>query len=110
MAGGNTWSITIVAGEPYASFVPDVYSEEPVTALKAENGDLVSWNNQTDKEHQPWLTDSDYVQQGTSGITDVIPEWGSSTPFYVITQSAGTTVYYHCAIHPDEHGTIDVTA
>jgi plastocyanin len=108
---GQTWCITINAGSP-ASFVPDVYSESdtPPTGLQAQVGDLVSWNNQTPEAHQPWLTDANHVLQGTAGITDVIAEWETSNPGYILAGTAPSTIYYRCATHPDldEFGTIDL--
>jgi hypothetical protein len=115
MAGEN-WSITI-SGNP-ATFVPDVFSENPTppTGLQAQAGDCVSWNNQTDEQHQPWQTDANHVLQGTAGMTDVIEKWEPSFPGYIVALPTGTTapvtIYYRCAAHPDleEFGTIDIVA
>lgn len=101
---GNLWSITIVSGSSYASFVPDVYcppDKTPPTALQAQAGDNVSWNNQTKQEHEIWQT-------GGDRITQQIDPGQSSTPAYVVGGTAPTTVEYYCSIHPEEKGTIDV--
>jgi plastocyanin len=99
---GQGWSITIVAGTPYASFVPDVYGSPP--ALQAQVGDNVSWNNQTDQEHQIYQT-------GGGKITEVIAGHASSTPAYTVALPGGATtgtIDYYCNFHPEEKGTINV--
>lgn len=116
---GQTWSITIVTGNPCASFVPDVYSEgPPPTSLQAQLNDLISWNNQTKQEHEIWLTDAEYTPQ--RALTDEIAPYKSSYPGYVPQQADvipatnpptfPQTVYYACSIHPDERGTITLVA
>jgi plastocyanin len=113
---GQTWCITI-SGNP-ATFVPDVYSESPTppAGLQAQVGDTVSWNNQSEEQHQPWETDVNHVLQGTAGICDVIEPWEPSTPGYVLQLPTGTkapvTISYRCAVHRDrdEFGTIDIIA
>ena len=109
---GQSWSI-MITGSP-ASFDPDVYRTDPGQPLKAQIGDLVSWNNQTGEAHQIWLTD----HQGTPvrELTDVIAEFTSSFPGYVTQQadispaSTTGTIHYHCSLHPDEKGQITVVA
>jgi plastocyanin len=116
---GQSWSIKIIAGDPCAVFVPDVYSP-PGTAevrpLQAQLGDLVSWNNQTGEEHEIWLTNAEYEPQ--SVITDRIAAYESSYPGYVPQQADITpvppdttqTIYYYCSIHNAEHGQITVVS
>jgi hypothetical protein len=121
---GQNWSITITGGSMNtpASFVPDVYTEgPPQTALQAQNGDIVSWNNQTQLPHQPWQTDSSY-KIGSGANTQLCDEVGSfrpSVPGYVPDEDLGSgdtpkpsTIYYACQTHPDlaEHGQIVVIA
>lgn len=116
----QTWSIKIIPGEQYAQFVPDVYvpPDTPETsALQAQIGDQVSWNNQTSEEHRIWLTNAEYEPQ--SVITDPIEPWKSSYPGYV-TQQADVTppvppdtaqvIYYYCSVHNEEHGQIDIVS
>ena len=79
---GQTWPITIVAGTPYASFVPDVYGSPP--ALQAQIGDVVSWNNQTDQEHQIYQT-------GGGQLTDPIAPRKPSYPGYTVALPGGAT-------------------
>jgi hypothetical protein len=118
MAGGQTWSITITGGSDTsaASFVPDVFTEgAPQTALQAQNGDIVSWNNQTNLTHQPWQTDSSYViGSGVNAqLCDAVASFQSSEPGYVCSEETPpSTIYYACATHPTlpEHGQIDVVA
>jgi hypothetical protein len=105
---GQTWSINIVAGSP--AFVPDVYPGN-LTTLKAQQQDLVSWNNQTGEMHQPWQTDSSY-QNPVVQLTDVIMPHQSSRGYVIPTTATQLpyTIYYRCNIHPLEHGTIEVVA
>lgn len=119
---GNSWSITIEPGTACAKFVPDVYSDTgtPPENLQAQVGDLVCWNNQTDQEHEIWITDADYQLQ--TNITQQIGSHKSSSPGYVPQLSDVTppnsaptvgnpvTIYYACSLHPDEHGKISVVA
>lgn len=111
---GQTWSINIIAGNPLASFVPDVYTEsgEPSTALQAQTGDAVSWNDQTGDFHQICLKDTTTTPATITDITDEIPKYGSSTPAFVIAAPSAipATVTYYCARHDGEEGTIEVVA
>ena len=103
---GQSWSINIVAGSP--AFVPDVYPGNQ-TSLQAQQGDLVSWNNQTAEMHQPWQTDESY-QQPQAQLTGVIMPHESSDGYAVPNGTPPFTIYYRCNIHPSEHGTIEVVA
>ena len=102
----NSWSINIVQGNP-CTFEPDVYvppgTPKP-TALNAETNDSISWNNQTDEDHRIYTTEQDGTEVHLTGL---IPKYGSSNAFSP--QNAETIVYY-CCMHPDEKGTIEVTA
>jgi len=113
------WSI-IISGSVPCSFVPDVYTEDgiPPTSLLARIGDLVSWNNQTDDEHEIWITNESYAPQ--TQATDRIRAWEPSTG-YVVAQSdispptttappPDQTIYYYCSVHTEEHGTITVVS
>jgi plastocyanin len=104
---GQSWSITIQPGLAQASFVPDVFvpaDKTPKVNLQAQVGDLVSWNNQTQQEHEIWQT-------GAGRLTEQINPFQSSTPGYIVAladdKKTGSIAYY-CAIHPGETGTIDV--
>lgn len=107
----QAWSIKIVPGETCASFVPDVYVPPgaATSALRAQAGDQVSWNNQTADEHQPWLADDQFkpVEGNANALTGVIGPWDSSSPGYLV---PAATINYCCILHPDEHGTIEVVA
>lgn len=106
---GQTWTINIVSSSP--TFVPDVYPGDQ-TYLKAQQGDLVSWNNQTGKIHQPWQTDSTY-ENPQAQLTPVINPYESSEGYAVPNGSTPFepfTIYYRCSIHPEEHGSIEVVA
>jgi len=104
---GQSWSIMIIAGSPTASFIPDVYTppnKTASTALQAQVGDLVSWANKTEQEHEIWET-------GGGKLTDTIPPHQPSTPGTIVALSGGATtgtLDYYCSIHPTEKGTINV--
>jgi hypothetical protein len=113
---GQTWSITITGGSETspASFVPDVYTEgSPQSALQAQNGDIISWNNQTNLTHQPWQTDASYVigSGANAQLSDAVSAFASSQPGFCPDQDeTPSTIYYACKTHPNlpEHGQIDV--
>lgn len=123
---GQDWSITIVALDSGgAAFQPDLMGAKPGDPLQTQNADLISWNNRTADVHQPWPADDHYqavlpqdIVKGNGGnyLSDPIPAWEPSTPSYLTavpaTAASGqsTTIYYICRNHPDEHGTIIVTA
>ena len=133
---GQDWSITIVSLDSGgAAFQPDLMGAKPGDPLKAGNADLISWNNRTSNEHQPWAADAQYqplpesqIVKGTvdangnpvfgNYLSDPIPAWQPSKPAYqttVTTDANGnpindpTTIYYVCKIHPDEQGQIIVS-
>jgi hypothetical protein len=124
------WSIKIVpcdTGEG-AAFVPDLKGKSAGDPLETMQDDLVTWNNTTKEEHQPWPADSEYnalpndqvlPRGGANYLSDIIPAGGSSRPSYDVAQPAAIppatdppaqwTVYYICALHPyveTERGTI----
>jgi plastocyanin len=110
---GQNWSITISGGSETtpASFVPDVFTEgAPQTALQAQEGDIITWNNQTQLTHQPWQTDSSYqIGSGANvALCDPVPSFRSSQPGYVPGDPG--LIYYACKTHPTlaEHGQINV--
>jgi hypothetical protein len=119
---GQDWSIKIVPGAGgLAAFEPDLMGAKPGDPLQTTNADLISWNNRTGQEHQPWPATSNYtpllpqdVTTGPTGnyLSDPIPPWEPSTPAYLTTapSSGSTTIYYVCKNHPDEQGTIIVSA
>lgn len=124
------WSIKIVPSQSGsgAAFQPDLQGYNPGDPLPAQQDDLVSWNNTTDDEHQPWPTDSNYnplseadvlPRGGPNYLSDPIPGGDSSRPAYNVTQPSSTPapdtwiVYYYCKLHPDiesERGTIAAIA
>lgn len=71
----QVWSI-MINGDVPAQFNPDVYNTKPGDPLKAQLGDLVSWNNQTKEPHQ--------IQVGSTFTTNQIEAAKSSTPGYHI--------------------------
>ena len=123
------WSIKIIpaASGRGAAFQPDLQGYGPGDPLPAQEDDLVTWNNTTEDEHQPWPTDSNYSplseavvlpRGGPNYLSDPIPAGNSSTPAYDVAQPNTTpppdswTVYYYCKLHPmitSERGTIEAT-
>lgn len=121
------WSIKIVTNSSgKAAFVPDLKGAKPGSPLKAQQDDLVTWNNTTTQTHQPWPTDANYKPLPASQVTrgsalymsDPIPPGQSSRPDYDVAQPSTTpapqkwTVYYYCKKHPGEtteRGTIQAT-
>src|SRR5436190_17227876 len=110
---GQNWSIMITTG----GFVVDAFGQSG-SALQAQNGDVVSWNNQTNQQHQPYQTDSSYNPTGPQ-LCDVIPAQvnASSKPGYVPALVDGKgkpipgQIYYYCQIHPtdeNERGILDL--
>jgi len=131
------WSIKIIpnpaatADKP-ALLVPDLIGAKPGDPLQAQEGDQVSWNNETSQPYQPWPTDSSYKLLAINGVTpppappafpnpspagslsDMIPGNLSSTPAYNVVMPANGVTYY-CLIdakgNPTKvRGQINVTA
>ncbi|HEY0158903.1 MAG TPA: hypothetical protein VGF28_16585 [Thermoanaerobaculia bacterium] len=72
-------------------------------SLPAPNFTGVSWNNTTELPHQIRLSDGSWETQ------QILPGEGSS-PLYVVDGTEGSTIAYDCALHPDEVGSIYVSA
>jgi plastocyanin len=105
---GQSWSIQITSN----GFEVDAFGQSGST-LNCQNGDVVSWNNQTNLEHQPYQTDSSYQPTGPQ-LCDVIEGRvnASSTPGYIpdLDEPPGQ-IYYYCQIHPtdqNERGILNV--
>ncbi len=85
-------------------------------SLDAHQDDLVTWNNQTNHEHQPWQTDSSYDPLPNGSLVDPIPKGQPSVTYNCSSPAANPqhwTVYYYCRNHPDnpkERGSINVAA
>ena len=114
------WSIKIVAGrnrgDP-AVFVPDLDGAQPGDPLIASPNDLVSWNNTTREEHQPWPAGSDFQALTEDKVppafylSNKIPPDDSSRPSWVVSSPlSGNTLFYCCRLHEGEHGQIIVAA
>lgn len=99
------WSVKI-EGKP-AVFTPDIDATPPLprgAPLKVVQGDLVSWNNTTDQPH--WPVPDDPNTYGDFITRPIDPD--SSSTAYNIVASAGTTISYHCRLHPKERGQMNV--
>jgi plastocyanin len=96
------WSIKI-EGKP-AVFTPDIDGVKPGTPLKVVQGDLVSWNNESDQPHFP--VPDDTASFGVFMTAAITPD-NSSGAYNVIAKS-GKTISYHCSLHDNERGEIVV--
>lgn len=113
---GLDWSIMIVTSNGSVQFQPDVPNSKPGDPLQAGNGDLISWNNRTGENHQPWAIDPKTGQPFDSEaaakaaslyLSDDVEKWQSSSPAFPTT--ADGTINYICRHHPDETGQIVVS-
>jgi len=108
------WSIKIVPSKRRtagvtAAFVPDIDGAKRGQPLKVQQGDLVSWNNTTDKEHWPWPVTSQNAPPvdpppGGNVLTEATIKPNSSSPAYNVVATQGTTIFYCCKWHPAERG------
>ena len=92
------WSITIKPGAPGK---PATFDPNP---LKANAGDVVSWNNTTNQPHQIWQLDGKGnpvpMPIGGSGKWPPIAP-GNQSPGWTIPQPGGQTFQYGCLLHYD---------
>lgn len=102
------WSIKIVPpsqpGGP-AEFQPDIEDADAGDPLEVEQGDLVSWNNTTDQAHWPTVV---VVDAQPFQLTSDPIQPNSSSPYFNVTQKAGTTIQYTCRYHSNEQGQLVV--
>jgi plastocyanin len=111
------WVVNIVSSDSGdASFVVDFPGAKQGQPLQAQQDDLVSWYNQTNDDHQPWQTDSNYNPNNQSDLSDLIPA-GQPSDNYNCTlpdaQPQSWAIYYYCNRHPDnaqERGSINLKA
>jgi hypothetical protein len=111
------WLVNIITGASGdAEFVVGFSGAQQGQPLQADQDDLVSWNNETNDEHQPWQTDENYNPLDSSILSGLIKP-GQSSDNYDCAQPSSSppqwTVYYYCNRHPDnakERGSIQVTA
>jgi hypothetical protein len=81
----QTWSIKIMPVGDGVRFDPDVFGIEPGQPLKAQEGDLVSWNNRTDRTVVVAVQKAGTNE--TSFKTGLIESFQSSSPGYVIQET-----------------------
>jgi|SRR6185295_9839801 len=96
------WSIKI-EGKP-AVFTPDIDGVKPGTPLQVVQGDLVSWNNESDDPHFP--VPDDPATFGVFMTAAITPD--NSSGAYNVNAASGTTISYHCKLHDHERGQIVV--
>lgn len=107
---GQTWSIKITSN----GFEVDAFNQSGST-LNCQNGDVVSWNNQTTQAHLPYQADSNFNPTGPA-LCDPLPAQmnTSSTPGYIpdIEDNDGNyipgKIYYVCQYHTNETGILNV--
>jgi hypothetical protein len=95
------WSIKI-AGKP-AVFTPDIDGVKPGTPLQVVQGDIVSWNNESDDPH---FLVPDSPKFGAFMTAALTPD--NSSGAYNVVAPSGTTISYHCSLHKHEQGQIVV--
>jgi hypothetical protein len=129
------WSVKIVPANSGggAAFVPDFHGSNAGDPLQAHQDDTVTWDNQTDDDHQPWQTDSNYKPCSQSNISAAVSAGQPSDPYNCSAPAnpgdpcspsidpnnppgpapQTWTIYYYCNRHPDnanERGSIEVAA
>jgi hypothetical protein len=121
----NTWSVKIETVGGRTLFTPNPgpgpEPAKPGEPLTAQNGDGVSWRNDTGVAHIIWRTDGDggppdaTVKSGPRGMrpsfvglmsNPIEPDAPSSPQYVVNAESPETTIYYCCLLHPNEKGQI----
>ncbi|HUP63144.1 MAG TPA: hypothetical protein VNA69_22325 [Thermoanaerobaculia bacterium] len=88
---------------------PSTPSEGPTTGFVPSPqqvlvDDLISWNNQTNGEHQPWPLDSNGKPAATGWGVNPVPKDASSNPAYNVASSPTGIVKYGCKLHLDSEG------
>jgi hypothetical protein len=106
---GQNWSITFTSN----GLQVDAYGQSGPN-LQCQNGDIISWNNQTNETHQPAQTNQQHSDTGPA-LCDLIEPFKSSSPGYVpdTEQDPPQTIYYYCSVHPrraQEYGHLNVVA
>jgi hypothetical protein len=118
---GQDWSIKIVPSGALAGFEPDVPGSHVGDPLQAQNADLISWNNATEKPHWPWAIDpatkepyatAADAKAASMYLCDEVEPWQSSSPTFVTTapKAGSTTIDYICHLHDGESGQIIIWA
>ena len=111
------WLVNIVIGDSGdAEFVVGLPGAKQGQPLQADQDDLVTWNNETNDQHQLWETDSNYDPVSQSSLPGLVKPGMSSDTYDCAQptwQPASWTVYYYCSLHPHnelERGSIQVAA
>jgi plastocyanin len=99
------WSIKIVPVTPSNPAGPAQFNPSPQPCLVSDN---ISWNNQTDEEHQPWPLGSDGQPAATGWGVNMIPAGQSSNPSFSVPASPTGIVKYCCKKHQTELGQLEV--
>jgi hypothetical protein len=140
MSGSQSWAIRIVPNPNQAPDAPPALFQSMVTdpatgnllyppgLAYAQVGDVVTWGDATNHQHQPWPTEGNTEAGAPAAspdpvlyFSDPIDAGQSSTPQWIVpaalsdpTQTLGpapapvTVVYYCCKNHPKERGKIEI--
>jgi hypothetical protein len=117
------WVIRIVAAahpEDPPQFVPQLQPGGP-QGLLAQDGDSVSWTNDTMDVQQPWPADANFNplpasqvrprgQLNSNYLSDEIPPGHSSRPSWIVIGAPGTAINYCSLPNPLAQGVITVTS
>lgn len=95
----NMWGIRIQEVNGKVSFNPDVANTKPGQPLEILSGDVVFFVNNTDNEHSIVRDSGELLSKGQG--------WNTLSLFK---EPNGTTINYHCEIHPQEKGHIVIVA
>ncbi|MEA2888799.1 MAG: hypothetical protein QOD11_3159 [Bradyrhizobium sp.] len=104
------WSIKIERTP--AVFTPDIDKLRPGTPLKVVQGDVVSWNNESDDPHflvpepAPDPVSGKMMEFSPFMTAPLAP--GNSSSGYNVIAPLRTTICYHCTLHANEHNKIVV--
>jgi hypothetical protein len=111
------WLVNIVISKSgQAQFVVGLPGAKQGQPLQADQDDLVTWNNETNDQHQLWETDQNYNPLGQSSLPGLVKPGMSSDNYDCAQpdwQPASWTVYYYCSLHPHnllERGSLQVVA
>jgi len=99
-----TWNINI---SPNMQKPPRVHFDPNPLDNEVEPGDQIFWANNDRAAHWPGLQNSDGTINETFFMPNQIAPNSTSAAFSPATSG---TLNYACSIHPDEKGTIQVSA
>ena len=112
------WSIKIISTGGVVKLKPDIEDADPGDPLDVEQGDLVSWNNTTDQTYWPIPVSTTPSSPPSPPPSPTAPPPAelthqaiaprSPSPYFNVTQPAGTTINYCLKDHPEVQGKLVV--